>query len=169
MRKVLLVGVLALALLLVLTQAAWAKGPPQKITISGEGLAQEIVITDDETTLNALAMMALEDYDTLTADAPEGMSGEGYLLTRFYEDSPDHFIPFDQVRYFRSPEGGRGYIQYIGIIGGSSEYDGMWYRPTPEGEAMLQAVLVRQELKQDMVQEAIMWRAFLNVAEMFAP
>lgn len=156
-------------IVLLLAQAVWAKGPPQKITISGEGLAGEIVITDDETTLNALAMMTLEDYVTFTADAPDGISGEGYLLTRFYEISPDRYVPFDQVRYFRSPNGGRGYIQYVGIVNGSSEYDGKWFRPTQDGEIVLQAVLARQELAQDMVRDAVVWRAFLNIAEMFAP
>jgi hypothetical protein len=165
MRKTLLfIGLIAV---LVLAQSALAKGPPQKITISGDGLAGEIVIVDNEATLNALGMMALEDYDTLTPDAPDGIGGEGYLLTRFFEDSPDHYIPFDQVRYFAIPDGGRGYLQYVGIVGGSSEYDGKWFRPTPEGETTLRAVLARQQVRQDMIQEAAFWNALINMMALF--
>lgn len=130
---------------LVLAQAALAKGPPQKITISGGDLAHEIEITDDEATLNALAMMALEDYTTLTPDAPEGISGDGYLITRFYEQSAGRYVAFDEERYYPDPDGGRGYLNYIGIVNGSSEYDRKWFRPSESGEAVLQAVIAGAE------------------------
>jgi hypothetical protein len=130
---------------LVLAQTALAKGPPQKVTISGGDLAGEIEITDDETVLNALSMMTLEDYDTLTAEAPEGISGDGFLITRFYEDPPGRYFPFDQVRYYPDPEGRRGYLFYVGIVNGSSEYDGMWFRASEAGEAVLIDVLANAE------------------------
>ena len=63
------------------------------------------MIIEDETTLQLLSFMSLENHATLTDDAPEGISGEGYLITRFYEDSrsPGRFIPFDEVRYYADP------------------------------------------------------------------
>jgi hypothetical protein len=125
-------------------QAALAKGPPQKVTISGGDLSAEIEVTDDAGILEALGTMMLEDFDTRTPDAPEGFDdswGDGYLITRFYEDPPGHFFPFDAVLYYPDPEGGRGYIQYLGIANGWSEYDGKWFRASAEGEAALTLVI----------------------------
>ena len=51
------------------------------------------------------------------------------------------YFPFDQVVYFPDPEGGRGSIFYGGIVNGSSEYDGKWFRASQEGEAALRAAL----------------------------
>ncbi len=132
--------VLVLVAALLLAQSALAKGTPDKVTISGADLPHEIVITGDEDALNTLGLMELEDYDTLTSDAPEGISGDGYLITRFYGVRGD-YVPFDQVRYYPDPAGGRGYVQYVGVIGGSSTWDGKWLRATPAGEATLQRVI----------------------------
>jgi hypothetical protein len=166
MRKLLLFGVMVV---LLAAQVVLAKGPPQKITISGPGLLAEISITQDEPTLNGLAMMSLEDYDTLTAEAPTGIGEEGYLLTRFYEQSPGRYIPFDRVEYFPNPAGEdeRGYLLYVGIVGGSSEYDGKWYRPTAEGEALFQAVLSGGRAHQQEIARATVWNTFLDVAAIF--
>ena len=131
----------ALLAALVLTQAALAKGPPQKVTVSGGDLPHEIEITGDEALLNALAMMSLEDYQTLTPDAPETISGDGYLITRFYEVSSGRYVAFDAVRYYPNPDGGKGYLNYVGIVNGWSEYDGKWFRPSASGEAALQALI----------------------------
>ena len=104
-------------------------------------------------------MMTLEDYSTRTPDAPEGISGEGYLLTRYFEDSnsilKDRYFPFDQVRYYRDPDGGRGYLNYVGIIGGSSEYDGQWFRPNADGELALQRLIVDGETVQSLVRSRL--------------
>ncbi|MFN8560106.1 MAG: hypothetical protein U0703_00355 [Anaerolineae bacterium] len=112
MRAKLILAVLIAGL--ALAQAALAKGPPQKITISGGDLPHEIEITDDEATLNALAMMVLEDYTTLTPDAPEGISGDGYLITRFYEQSPRRYVAFDEVRYYPQPRRRQGLSELPG-------------------------------------------------------
>jgi hypothetical protein len=90
-------------------------------------------------------MMSLEDYETLTSEAPEGISGDGYLITRFYEISNGSYVAFDQVRYHPDPEGGRGYLFYVGIVNGSSEYDGKWFRSSEAGEAVLIDVLADAE------------------------
>ena len=70
-----------------------AKGPPQKVTISSPDMPQEIDITGSQPVLDALAMMTLEDYQTLSSDAPEGIANYGYLITRFYEDSVAAVFP----------------------------------------------------------------------------
>lgn len=138
MKARLLVLLIVIALLAV--QAALAKGPPQKVTISGGDLAEEIEILGDEPALTALAMMTLEDYETRSDEAPD-VDGEGYLVTRFFETTAGHYFPFDEIRYFPDPEGGHGHINYIGIVNGSSEYDGEWFRANTEGETVLQAVI----------------------------
>ena len=133
--------VLLMLIALLVTQVALAKGPPQKVTISGGDLAEEIEITGDEATLNALAMMTLEDYRTRSDEAPS-VEGDGYFIARYYMDSrTGRYIPFDELRYFPDPEGGRGYINYVGIVNGSSEYDGEWFRTNLDSEAVLQAVI----------------------------
>ena len=140
MKAKLLVSLLVIAALL--TQAALAKGPPQKVTISGGNLSEEIEITGDEATLNALGMMMLEDYRTRSEEAPEveGL-GEGYLITRFYENQSGRLFPFDELYYYPDPDGGRGYTNYIGIVNGSSEYDGEWFRTNSDSEVVLQGVI----------------------------
>lgn len=141
-----LFAVLLLSLLL-LAQAAslrlQAKGPPQKVTISGGDLTTEIEITGDEAILSALGTMILEDFDTRTSVAPEGSDtwGDGYLITRYFENQGGRMFAFDEVRYYPDPEGGRGYIHYSGIFSGSSEYDGQWFRADSNGEAVLQSVI----------------------------
>lgn len=135
--------VLLLALVAVLPTAL-AKGPANKVTISGGALTEELVITEDETALQALSFMTLEDYETLTDDAPEGISGEGYLITRYYEDSrsPGRFTPFDEVNYYADPNGEfLGHIHYLGIVNGGSEYDGRWFRASRSGQMTLNEVL----------------------------
>src|SRR5215207_5582545 len=140
MKKFLLTALVIMGLVLV--QMALAKGPPQKVTISGGDLAEEIEIVDDEATLTALGTMYLEEYETRSREEPEGISGDGYLITRYFADSmadEDEFFPFDQVRFYAHPDGySAGYIQYIGIVNGSSEYDGLWFRASREGQAALE-------------------------------
>lgn len=152
---------------LLITQAALAKGPPQKITISGGDLLHEIEITGDEAMLNALAMMSLEDYRTLTPDAPENISGDGYLITRYYEVSSGRFVAFDEVRYFPDPDGGRGYLNYVGIVNGSSEYDGKWFRPSASGEAALQSLLAGTAAAETDASTTSILSLFLNAFAAF--
>jgi hypothetical protein len=147
MKKLLLITLVIAGLMLV--QMALAKGPPAKVTISGGDLTEEIEIVDDEATLTALGTMYLEDYDTRSRQAPEEISGDGYLITRYFVDDmadEDEFFPFDQVRFYAHPDGySAGYIQYIGMINGSSEYDGLWFRASREGQAALENVIAAAE------------------------
>lgn len=161
----LLVGVL-IGLQLV-AQAVLAKGPPQKVTISGADLAEEIVITDDETTLNALAMMTLEDYRTRTDEAPD-VEGEGYLITRYFENSAGRLFPFDALHYFPDPQGGRGYINYTGIFSGSSEYDGDWFRANSDSETVLLALIEGEDVERAAERKGMFDRFIQVIAQFMA-
>ena len=150
--KVFLALVVALAGLL-LAPMVLAKGPPQKVTISGAGLAPQIELTGDQVTLEALGFMALEDYTTESPEAPEGISGDGYLITRYFETSPGRYMAFDQARYYPDPAGGRGAIYYVGIFNGSSEYDHHWFRPNADNEAVLSRVITDTQQTQALLRE----------------
>jgi len=52
-----------------------------------------------------------------------------YLITRYSLDrATGEFLPFDRLRYYAAVAGSEGYVFYEGLVGGSSEYDGRWYR-----------------------------------------
>ena len=137
---------LLIAALLLAAPITWAKGPPQKVTITGGDLPHDIELTgDDQPVLDALQMMALEDYDTRSPYEPLDLaaygdsSGDGYLITRYYLNSTTgQYVAFDQLRYYPAHNGGRGYLRYLGLVNGRSEYDGEWFRPSAYGEATLQ-------------------------------
>ncbi|MEO8394397.1 MAG: hypothetical protein ABI700_15500 [Chloroflexota bacterium] len=152
--KILLIGFLLMAGLLV--QSALAKEAPQKVTISGAGLLSEVVLTGDQDRLNTLAMMTLEDYYTRSANAPAGISGDGYLITRYLQESPTRLIAFDTVRYYPDPAGGRGYIYFLGIANGSSDYDHHWFRANPAGEATLQALIAEGQAESSAAKTLVM-------------
>ncbi len=135
---------LLIAALLLAAPISWAKGPPQKVTITGGDLPHDVEITGDAAVLDALQMLVLEDYDTRSPYEPIDIaaygdsSGAGYLITRYYVNSAGDFFPFDELRYYPALDGGQGYLRYLGIVNGSSEYDGEWFRPSANGEATLQ-------------------------------
>src|SRR5262245_11962277 len=86
----------ALLASLVLTAAAWAKGPPSKVIIAGPGLAGEVEITDPET-LQAFSFFQFENIYR-KVDAPPD-PGEGYVVTRYIENGLT-LIPWDRVIYY---------------------------------------------------------------------
>lgn len=156
MKAKLVVLMLALTALTVVP-VALAKEAPSKVTISGGDLPGEIEITGEGDALQALGTMYLEDHGTRTRTEPEGLSGDGYLITRFMDDSMTEgmqFIPFDQVRFYSHPDGySSGYIYYIGMVEGASEYDGLWFRATREGQAALENVLAFPEAEASSASE----------------
>jgi hypothetical protein len=80
MLKRILFGVIAL--LLLATNQALAKGPPDKVTISGPGLDDTIEITDPAS-LAHLELGALENLGRGAIPKPAGVSFDGgYVLTR---------------------------------------------------------------------------------------
>ncbi len=122
---------------------AYAKGPADKITITGPGLDGMIEITDPDTA-EALSMTMLEDFRVFI-DVPERL-GPGYELTRYYRLESGSYRPFDQVAYYPDLYGGRGYVNYIGIVNGSSEYDGKWFRAQDEADQVIRQVLFEHDV-----------------------
>ncbi len=63
--------------------------------------------------------------DDLRPEPEAGFS----LITRYSLDrATGESIAFDRLRYYAGVAESEGYVFYEGLIGGSSEYDGRWYR-----------------------------------------
>lgn len=139
MRRVGLAGVLTVAALALVAAPVLAKGPPQKVTIEGPGLAAPLEITNP-TTLESLGMTMLEDVDSKVGGP--GTLSAVYLVTRYYQDGA-RYIPFDQVLYARQAESGRPLVFYVGIVNGWSEYDGRWFNATAAGAAAMDTILAK--------------------------
>jgi hypothetical protein len=136
--------VLRLALVLVgalvAVPPALAKGPPDKVSISGPWLEEEIEVTDSGL-LEDLAMGTFTDFRQIAAPRV----GAGYELVRYSKTQSGTYRAFDRLRYYPR-HSGRGYVFYVGIEGGSSEYDGKWFHATASGEAALRRLLARPDV-----------------------
>ncbi len=126
--SLLLVAVLAL----ISVSTAAAKGG-DKVTITGEALAQDIEVTDNACILNAFSDSNLEDLTTRFEQAPPAASlGERYLITRYTRNLDDSYSPFDQVEFYSDPAGGLGYVHFLKSFYGDTAYDDEWFQPTPQ-------------------------------------
>ena len=139
---------LCLTLVLAVAGAAFlphadAKGPADKITITGPGLDEMIEVTDPATA-EALSMTMIEDFRYFI-DVPERL-GPGYELTRYYRLENGTYQPFDQVAYYPDLYGGSGYVNYIGIVNGWSDYDGKWFRARDEADEVIRQVLFEHDV-----------------------
>jgi hypothetical protein len=143
MRLRLMYFMIAVGLLLLNATAALAKGPPDKVTIQGPGIAEAIEITDPQT-LNAFSFFQFEAVDENNRrgiDEPPNI-GEGYLVTRYIERMDGSVRPWDELHYYLTSDGERDYIFLDGLIGDSStEFDGRWYHASPEGQQVMRQVL----------------------------
>jgi len=120
---------------------AFAKGG-DKITITGESLAQPIEITDNACILNAFAESNLEDLTTRSEQAPPAASlGERYLITSYTKNLDGSYDPFEQMEYYPDPAGGLGYIHYLKMFYGATAYDGNWFHPTASTAFVIQSLL----------------------------
>lgn len=135
-------ALLLTALLLILASAAHAKGPPDKLTISGPGLDGEVKVTDPAL-LTGIGFVSLEDFDhNQRSGIPQPAVGEGYTLVRHLRQSNGSYEAWDQVRYYPNPDGERSYVFYDGLIGpNSTEFDGKWYYAKPQGDEAMRRLL----------------------------
>lgn len=141
----LIVLVVVLAGMALVLPAALAKGPPNRVIITGPDIEGEIVITE-ERLLHWMAIGNLEDAFSGDIDAPEDMGkADGYEIARQFEIAGGSYMTFDRIMYYPHPDGELGYVHYLGVESGSSEYDGQWFHITPEGEAILTALLLRAD------------------------
>ena len=126
-----LVLMLALLIALALPGLTSAKGPASRIVIVGPGLDGELVLEGDMAVLIPISFAMLEDF--MQPVDPPARPAPGFELTRFFETNPGQYVPFDRVAYHPAPDGEPGLVHYLGIVNGSSEYDGRWFRTTPKG------------------------------------
>jgi hypothetical protein len=115
-----------------------APGTPDKAVISSRSLPHDIEITSDVCTLSALSVGNLED-PTLSVSVAPKVAGEGYLITRYVGDQP-----YDQVRFYRDPQGGRGYVYSMGTLGDveGAQTSGKWFRPSEQSQSVMENLLL---------------------------
>jgi hypothetical protein len=134
------IGVVAVLLALVVAPVALAKGPPDKLVLSGPGIAEPVEITNAEQ-LHDLGMGGLEDFRAPLASQPQ--VSEGYRLDRFFRQGAT-YMPFDRAIYYPPNAGQRGLVFYAGpsaVGSGWSEYDGKWFHATAAGDLAMQQLL----------------------------
>ncbi|HXD10113.1 MAG TPA: hypothetical protein VN653_08630 [Anaerolineales bacterium] len=123
-----------LALLLTLATAVtvFAKGSFSFIIITGSNLKSEIRTTDPALTTD---FFTFADFSRNRVDAPAN-PGEAYEVTRYYIENTRESA-FDQLHYYPDT----GYVFYDGIVNGSSEYDGKWYKADPEIKSVFEKAI----------------------------
>lgn len=109
-----------------------AKGGFAFITITGANLKETIRAADGELTQD---FFAFADFYHNKSSAPAD-PGVGYEITRYYVDN-NREVPLDKLHYYPDT----GFVFYDGIVNGSSEYDGKWYRANVEIRSVFERVL----------------------------
>jgi len=144
-----LIGALVLIAALVLkgcpssVGVASAKGPPDKVTITGPGIKGELEITDLNT-LNAFAIYQFNDLER-RIEKPH-VSSAGYKITRWTQAQRRGkmtLIPWDYLTYYPDPAGGPGYLFYDGLDPsiGSTEGQGEWFLASEDGGAAMKRII----------------------------
>ncbi len=136
-------GMLCVLTLLLLTSGAvQAKGAPARVMITGPGLARPLDVRGPAVT--ALGWYSLDDERHPLRTVPRHL-GPGYTVIRYDIDgSTKQYFAWDHVRYYPNPQGGAGYVYYIGLIstsGAASEFDGRWFQAGTHGESALRRIL----------------------------
>lgn len=127
---------LLIGLLLALASSVMAKGPADRVVITTPN-GQTITVTDADLT-KPISMAALEALFSPRIAEP-AVLGEGYELARMMAIGNDQYRIFDRVRFY--PVGDRGYVYYVGIENGWSEYDGRWFEATQPGLAAMREII----------------------------
>jgi hypothetical protein len=170
MRKHAIATIIGLWVLAWLTASVtWAKGKTtaERITITGPGMTETIVV-NELVTLQKLSLMSFEDFEQLI-EPPEDI-GPGYTIIRYFRDGEyveqaEHpnalldpaeeiqfqreqgFRPIDKVRYHPDPAGDLGYIFYVQLnLNIIVPYEGNWYRATKVGDTTIQRVLAENDV-----------------------
>lgn len=120
-------------------QLVSAKGPFSKVTISGGELPVAVEVTDTD----LLQFFSFSNFPNAATSAPS--VGEGYVVTRYYQNADGSFDAWDTLHYYPGSAGSSGYVFYDGLVDGSSMYDGKWYIANPEVDAAFQDILASQQ------------------------
>jgi len=126
---------LALLLALMTSVTVLAKGGFSFITVTGADLKEPVCITDPVLTEDFFAFANFYE-DKVGAPTDPGV---GYGITRYYIDGKRE-IAFDHLYYHPKT----GYVFYDGIVNGSSEYDGDWYKANPNIISAFESALSAQ-------------------------
>ncbi|MCI0714692.1 MAG: hypothetical protein L0154_31350 [Chloroflexi bacterium] len=146
MRKLLLLA-LILTSVLQWPSSSQAKGVSDRIVISSVALAEDIIVEDDG--MVHLLSYYMVDYEAeLLVPPPDLDLSTAYRLQRQFYHGGD-FQTFDHVAYYQGKDG--GYVHYMGLENGSSEYDGKWYRVQPESDMAMQYLLTSQHLAEYII------------------
>ena len=126
---------LALLLALLTSVTVLAKGGFSFIMVTGSDLKEPVRITDTRLTEDFFAFANFYEDRVGAPTKPE----VGYDITRYYIDGKRE-IAFDHLYYHPKT----GYVFYDGIVNGSSEYDGDWYKANPDIAGAFESALSAQ-------------------------
>ncbi len=141
LKRKIIITLLVLGLLAIPTTAAFANGDFTYLTVKGPGLSGELNITSPALTGNFFAFADFTQGDV----PPPADPGQGYDIVRVYivdVDGKPTAKAFDQLLYF--PYKDAGYVYYVGVAEGTSEYTGKWFAANPSADAPFRAVLAER-------------------------
>ncbi len=120
---------------------AWAKGPPDRVEISGPGSDNPIVITDPDL-LQTFSVYGFENIRSSVDNMK--FLGQGYVLTRYVKRGVE-LIAWDELVYYPRPFGLRGYVYYSGQLESrSTPYDEKRYLVSTEGDVAMHGILAER-------------------------
>lgn len=126
---------------------------PDKVSVSGDGIAGAAAITD-ASLLGSLGAGAFMGFDKPTPVVEPSHTGNGYELVRYFKNTgvPDSFWTqgFDHMRYYPGVSGQPGYIYYEGPVSAEASHyaqgldmplSGQWFQVTRAQDDVLQRLL----------------------------
>lgn len=140
-----MIWILVIIFILTSTHSALAKGTPDLVTVIGPGLDGEINVTDRDLR-SALSLGGFWDLTTESIAAPDLDEDTSYLVTSRNKRGAG-YQSWDHMRYYPHPAGERGYVLYVGLANGWSEYDGNWFRISRRGENAIRTVLAEHGIR----------------------
>lgn len=152
MRRAILISALGILLFFISTTIAVAKGPPDKITISGSGLTRPIEITDQHTLqqLNILTDISVFAQKGALSFAPK--TDHTYEVLLYLKDENNQlqvryaieYVP-DQPGYIYIPGSGDPWFETnIGSISRGSTIEGHWFYASKQWNELVQPFLREQ-------------------------
>jgi hypothetical protein len=134
MRRIIFVFA-AVGITMLMIVPALAKGPPDKVTITGSGLQDQVEVTE-RALLNDFDLVSLIDWEH-PAPAASVPLDEGYQILFSYKGSLGQLMPAFQLHYFPAPAG------KLGTIYNSSAETGPWFYAKPQGDAAMKQLLAQ--------------------------
>ena len=125
---------LLVAVLLLMAASVQAKGPADRIIVTGPTIAGEMLLTLPETNY-LLSFAVMEDFSAGAVDEPVSAGSTFYEMERQFLTNDGDFQTFDRSRFY--PES--GYVFYVGVEDGWSEYDNKWFHARPEARELIEA------------------------------